>query len=59
MSNIIDFCARKRHGGALPAITLEAAAAVARSVHLKPGPAETPTQFVTRIVRAYKGEGGE
>lgn len=57
MSNIIQF-ARKRHAPTLP-INLEAAARVAEYVHLRPGPAETATQFVTRIVRAYKGEGGE
>ena len=63
MSNVIPFPAtgtpENMQRCIKPAVSLEAAVAVGRYLSLRQGPAETPGQFVARVVRAYKMEGGE
>lgn len=62
MSNVVPIRATgatKNMHICIPPIDLEAAVAVSRYVSLRQGPVETPSQFVTRIVRAYKAEGGK
>lgn len=62
MSNVIPFSDRLRapeYSNRNNSVDLEAAVAVGRYLSLRQGPAETPGQFVARIVRAYKAEGGK
>ena len=40
-------------------IDTDAAINASRRMCLRPGPAESPGDFVARIVRAYKEEGGK
>ncbi len=54
MSNVIPFRTPKNSRELLFPIDLAAAVVVADIVSLRPGPAETPSMFVIRLVRAYE-----